>query len=253
MGLQNNGMYILMTYVIPFVTDTLSTRAVQIPLLLSAAAGLSFSSTGMDIFDAYSTEMFEYLGLQSHHSQLASALFNIPGLIGAILAMVFVARVSRRKLLLITLTVCFILTVLLVITGVIPIHKVPDGSLGIVAAVFVAILTFFYSLGPNAVLESLFAEIAPHKIRSVAGTVSEVAFWVSDTLFVFLFPLALRTIGYYSFLMFAIPLGLCVIYFYFYLPNCNGKSVYEIAQNITLGKTESSAKILKDETENGIF
>lgn len=221
-------------------------KNVRVPLLLSAAAGLSFSSTGMDIFDAYSTEMFEYIGLSSHKAQLASTLFNVPGLVGSILALIFVGRISRRKLLLATLAGCFVPIVLLVITGIIPMDQVPDGSLGIVAAVFIAIITFFYSLGPNAVLEGLFAEISPHKIRSVAGTVSEVTFWVSDTMFVFTFPLALRVIGYYSFLMFAVPLGLCVIYFYFYLPNCSGKSVYEIAQSIKLGKTESSVKILDE-------
>lgn len=207
-------------------------------------AGLAYSSTGVDIFDAYSTELFESLGLDRPSAQLASTLFNLAGVVGSIIAIFCVDRLPRKKFLLSTLSLCFLCSIGIVIVGSIHLATASSIYLGLSAVILLSFTTFSYGLGPAAVLESLFAEVSPHKIRTVAGTVSETSFWISNVLYMFLFPQVLHYIGCYSVLIFAVPLGICVIYYVFKLPETGQKSVFEIAQKMKIDKSISTLPIL---------
>lgn len=233
------------------IADAWKQKSVRLPLIISFVAGLAYSSTGVDIFDAYSTELFENLGLERPDAQLASTLFNVAGLVGAVIAIFCVDRLPRRQFLLITLSVCFLCSVGIVIVGVIHLATYSSVYLGLSAVILLSFTTFAYGLGPAAVLESLFAEISPHKIRTVAGTVSETSFWVSNVFYMFAFPQLLHYIGCYSVLIFAIPLGICVIYFKFHLPETGRRSVFEIAQKMNLDRTISTLPILPNGSISG--
>jgi len=105
--------------------------------------------------------------------------------------------------------------------------------------------------GPGAILEALFAEISPHKIRSVAGTLSETSFWVSNIFYVFTFPLIMEKYGALAVLIFGLPLGLTIFYFCHNLPETTGKSVYDISTKMMRTNNRCIQEILiQDEKIN---
>lgn len=217
--------------------QALRLKTVRFPLILAMVSGIVYSSVGVDVVDAYSTEMFIELGMPAWESKLASMLFNVAGIAGAILSIFIVDRLGRRTLLLGTLITCFLCNIALIFVGALGRYGFGAGSsagmeFGATAAAFIGVMTFAYALGPGAVLESLFAEISPHKVRSVAGSISEVAFWSTNSFYVLVFHPATVSVGTFAVLIYTIPLLACTIYFAFYLPETGQKSVADVAEQM---------------------
>uniref|UniRef100_A0A915KQW3 Major facilitator superfamily (MFS) profile domain-containing protein n=1 Tax=Romanomermis culicivorax TaxID=13658 RepID=A0A915KQW3_ROMCU len=230
--------------------DAIKQKSVRLPLFMSFVAGLCFSSTGIDIYDTYSTEIFHHFGLSEHSAQFSSTLFNLAGLFSAILTVFLVDKMPRRKLLLYSLTTCFVCALIVVFMSLLSLISGGHNSetVGYTSVAVLSVATFAYGLGPGAVLEALFAELSPHKIRSAAGAVSETSFWTSNVLYIFAFPLLFRWTGPPAALLFVLPLGLCLAYFWFRLPETGRSSVYQVARNMKC--VQDKGQLLRGNTKH---
>jgi len=114
---------------------------------MSFVAGLCFSSTGVDLFDTYSTEIFEAFGLNPSSAQLSSILFNLAGLVAAVGIIFTVDLVPRRKLLLTTLWTCFLVAGLILVLWMARLVWGKNQTLGMLSVVALSISTFSYGLG----------------------------------------------------------------------------------------------------------
>lgn len=110
-------------------------------------AGLCFSSTGVDLYDAYSTEIFENFGFPSHWAQISSTFFNFAGLLAAIFTVFCVDLVPRRKLLISTLVCCFFAALSIMVLWTFRVVFGSSQILGFCAVALLSIATFAYGLG----------------------------------------------------------------------------------------------------------
>lgn len=222
--------------------QALKTRTIFFPLFLSFLLGLANSSVGIDLVDSYSTELFVQYGMDENYAKKSSIFFNIPGMIGGVLATLFIVdRCGRRPLLLWTLTLSLICNGSFIALGIFSEYYNFNNAIGILAVATSCLLAFTYGIGPGAIVEFLFAEISPQNVRSVAGSLSEFSFWATNVIYVLLFPPLLTLIGSYVFFVNSVPLLLCIIIFYFKLPETSQRSVMEIVADMNIIDDESDS------------
>jgi len=98
-----------------------------------------------------------------------------------------------------------------------------------VAAVFLFVFNSFFAIGWLGMTWLYPAEITPLSIRAAANGVSTGANWIFNFMVVLITPIAFATIGYQTYIIFAVINAAMVVATYFIFPETAGRSLEEMS------------------------
>ncbi|OMP86578.1 Sugar transporter STL1 [Diplodia seriata] len=185
--------------------------------------------SGINLITYYAAVIFETSIGMSHNTALLVAGANGIAYFLSTFPVVWVLdRLGRRKLMLFAVigqSCC-----MAILAG-----TVSDGSksAGIVAAIMLFLFNFFFAIGLLAIPWLLPAEYAPLAIRTKAASLSTASNWIFTFLVVEIVPVSINSIGWKTYIYFAVFNAFFVPLIYFFYPETKNLSLEEIDRLFT--------------------
>ncbi|KAI5203545.1 hypothetical protein AUEXF2481DRAFT_36002 [Aureobasidium subglaciale EXF-2481] len=118
-----------------------------------------------------------------------------------------------------------------------------SSGLGITAAVFLFVFNTFFAIGWLGMTWLYPAEIVPLRIRAPANALATSANWIFNFMVVMITPVAFQTIGYQTYIIFAVINAFIVPCVYFFYPETRLRSLEEMDE--IFHKTTSIFNVVK--------
>ncbi|TAL65914.1 MAG: MFS transporter, partial [Legionella sp.] len=189
--------------------------------------------SGINVVIYFAPEIFKNLGFDSAVGQILATMgIGLVNLLVTILAIMWMDKVGRRKLLLLG----FIGTSLsLGVLSLISLNQITGLAYYSVICLIVYIFSFAISVGP--VPHISMAEIFPLHVRGAGMGLAAMSNWSFNTLVIFSFPLLQHALGIeYVFALYAFICVLGLFYTYFYMPETKNISLEQIENYVMSGK-----------------
>lgn len=207
------------------------------PLLPVLALGMILfclqQLSGINVIIYYAPEIFKNMGFSSNTGQILATMgIGLVNMLVTILAVLYVDRIGRRKLLLFGFAgTCISLCVL----GFLSYYQVNLLAYLSVICLTVYIIAFAISLGPIPYIAM--SEIFPLYVRGGGMGLSSISNWGFNGIVVFTFPIMYSAFGVgYSFLIYGAICFLGFIYTYRYMPETKNLSLEHIEEYVMSGK-----------------
>lgn len=189
--------------------------------------------SGINVVIYFAPEIFKNLGMGSATGQILATLgIGIVNLLVTVVAIMYVDKVGRRKLLLLGFAGTCLSLFALSWFSINHVAWLPYLS---VACLTVYIFSFAISVGPIPHLSM--AEIFPLHVRGAGMGLSAMSNWSFNTVVIFSFPLLQAGLGIdYTFAVYA---GICLlglVYTYYFMPETKNISLEQIENHIMSGK-----------------
>lgn len=180
--------------------------------------------SGINLVTYYLTVIYSNLGMSQFLSLLLAALNGTEYFLASWPAVFLVERVGRRKLML--FGAVGQASTMAVLAGV----DSMSGNKGAQIAVVVLLFVFntFFAVGWLGMTWLYPAEIVPLRIRAPANALSTSANWIFNFLVVMITPVAFNSIGYQTYIIFAVINAFMVPSVYFFYPETAYRSLEEM-------------------------
>jgi sugar porter (SP) family MFS transporter len=199
-------------------------------MIIGMFVGMFNQFTGIAIVMIYSSDIFRAAGFTTESAILQTVIVGFTNLAFTILAMFFIDRIGRKKLLLIgsigmsIFLACFAYIFFYNIKGFLPL---------VLMISFVACFAF----SQGAVIWVLLSEIFPNNIRAKGSSIGSFSHWTFYTLLLFLFPVIQGSFNDNSgigfvFAFFAAVTFASFFFFKRYLIETKGRSLEEIEKYV---------------------
>lgn len=201
---------------------------IRIVLLIGILLAVFQQFSGINVIFFYAPKIFEQTGDALDSALLQTILIGVVNLSFTFVAIWFIDRIGRKKLLLagsLGMTLCYILLGYFFYT---------DQLNGIHVLVVILACIAFYASSLAPVTWVLISEIFPNKIRGMAMAVATFFLWVASFVLTLTFPIMMEVFeGAFTFWIYA---GVCALSFLFVLklvPETKNKSLEEIEKELT--------------------
>lgn len=197
------------------------------PVLLAMAMAVFNQWSGINAIIYYAPRVFEMTGLGAKASLLSTAGVGLVNFIFTLLAMNFIDRFGRRRLMYIG-SFGLIATLATVSWAFFTSHFA-DGL--VVISLFVYIAFFAFSQG--AVIWVFISEIFPNQVRAKGQTVGSFTHWTMAAVITFIFPALTQwagggiTFGFFGFMM-----VLQLVFVWKFMPETKGKTLEAIQDRV---------------------
>lgn len=142
-------------------------------------------------------------------------------------AIFLVERIGRRPLLLIgSVGMALSMAVLAISTSIA--GRTDNPAAGIVAATFLFVFNTFFALGWCGLPWLIPTELLPLEIRAQASALATSADWIFNFLVVMVTPVAFQSIGWRTYIVFAVLNAAIIPVVYFFYPETMGRSLEEM-------------------------
>lgn len=221
------------TFILDEIEQTLSTEkgklielfrpGVRIAMLVGVVLALFSQITGINAIIYYAPEIFKSAGFGTGSALLQTVLIGIVNTIFTFVAIYFIDKIGRKKLLLLGVAG---MTLCLLGIGICYHFNLMNGPL-LLVFILAYIASFASSLG--AVPWVILSEIFPTKIRGVAMSVATVVLWIGVLLITQLTPWLLENLGgAYTFWLFMLNSIILFIFTLVRIPETKQKTLEEI-------------------------
>jgi len=196
-------------------------------VFIGAAVAFFSQADGQNSLFSYAPEIFKQAGMAEDTAFLQSVIIGIVNFVFTFIAIAFIDKIGRRKLLVYG-------SVLLCIDALALAWCFYTGAAGIYTLVFVLCFVAIYAATLGPVTWVILSEIFPNRIRSNAMALATLVLWIANFITTASFPILKAQFGLH--ITFAIHAGICIIYFLFVkfrVPETKGKSLEEIEVQLT--------------------
>ncbi|KAF7874001.1 hypothetical protein EAF04_002673 [Stromatinia cepivora] len=185
--------------------------------------------SGINLITYYAATIFEkYIGLDGRTSRILAAANGTAYFIASFIAPFTIEILGRRKSMLWGSVGMVASMVILAIMNYLSENSVGGSKPGIVSAVFLFVFNTFFAGGWLAVPWLYPAEIVPLKIRAPANGLSTSANWIFNFMVVMITPVAFNSIGYKTYIIFAVINFVMMPVIYFFYPETAYRNLEEI-------------------------
>ncbi|WP_375418785.1 sugar porter family MFS transporter [uncultured Hymenobacter sp.] len=199
------------------------------PVLLAVVFAFFNQVSGINAIIYYAPRIFEMTGLGQGAALLSSAGIGLVNFLFTLLAMNFIDRFGRRRLMLIG-SVGLIATLGLVARAF---YTESFGGLLVPVLLFVYIAFFAFSQG--AVIWVFISEIFPNVVRAKGQALGSSTHWVMAALIAFTFPwFAEHLGGGHTFAFFALMMVLQLIFVWRFMPETKGTSLEQLEKTLVV-------------------
>ncbi|OGM42337.1 hypothetical protein ABOM_007873 [Aspergillus bombycis] len=192
--------------------------------LMAISIQIMSQFSGINVITFYATSIFQNeIGLTPFVSQILSGCLGTAGFIAAMGSIPLIKYVGRRQVMLLNLCGMGASMIALAVT-----EKIKGYTTGIVAAVFVFTFMISFGLGFAQIPWIYPAEITPLATRVQANALSTATNWTSVFIVVMITPIALNSIGWRTYLIFACCSAFFMVIAYCCFPETRNRSLEEI-------------------------
>lgn len=186
--------------------------------------------SGINLITYYAAVIYKNLGMSPFMSLLLASLNGTEYFIASWPAVFLVERIGRRKLMLFGAAGQSI--TMAILAGVNAHTKHADGSTNtsaaIAAIVFLFVFNTMFAIGWLGMTWLYPAEIVPLRIRAPANALSTSANWIFNFMVVMITPVSFASIGYKTYIIFAVINGFMFPSVYFFYPETAYRSLEEM-------------------------
>ena len=196
-------------------------------VLIGIAVAFFSQAGGQNSLFSYAPQIFKQAGMAEDTAFMQSVIIGMVNFIFTFIAIVFIDRIGRRKLLLYG-------SILLMLDALSLAYCFYVGASGYFTLVFVLGFIAIYAATLGPVTWVILSEIFPNRIRSSAMGLATLVLWIANFITTASFPVMKAQFGLH--ITFAIHAGICFIYFLFVklrVPETKGKSLEEIEIQLT--------------------
>jgi len=180
--------------------------------------------SGINLITYYAATIYQNeIGLSGITSRLLAAANGTEYFMASWIAVFIIEKIGRRKLMLFgAVGMSASMVILAVMT------KIGGAGPGIVAAAFLFIFNTFFAVGWLGMTWLYPAEIVPLRIRAPANAVATSANWLFNFMVVMITPVSFSSIGYQTYIIFAVINAFIVPVTYFFYPETAYRSLEEM-------------------------
>ncbi|CAH7683110.1 general substrate transporter [Phakopsora pachyrhizi] len=186
---------------------------------------------GINLITYYAATVYEnYLHLSPVLSRILAACTGTEFFMASWVAVYTIERFGRRKLMLFgSVGMCLSMTSLSIAAWAIqPSSGLNTTDAAIIAAVLFFVYNTFFGIGWLGMSWLYSAEIVPLEVRGAATGISTASNWIFNFLIVLITPIAFSSIGWKTYLIFAVVNFAITPSVYFFFPETTGRSLEEI-------------------------
>ncbi|MEZ0454279.1 sugar porter family MFS transporter [Sphingobacterium thalpophilum] len=199
------------------------------PILLAFCFALFNQLSGINAIIYYAPRVFEMAGLGAEGSLLSTVGIGLINFIFTLVAINFIDKVGRRKLMLIG-SVGLIASLALVSQAF-----YTGQTTGFAITIYLMSFIAFFAFSQGAVIWVFISEIFPNDVRAKGQTFGSLTHWVMAAIITFCFPALTELLGGGgTFLVFAVFMLLQLIYVLRFMPETKGRSLEDMGQTINL-------------------
>lgn len=195
--------------------------------------------SGINLITYYAAQIYEqYIGLSPFTSRILAAANGTEYFLASWIAVFTIERFGRRSLML--FGAVGMSASMAVLAGT---TSQTGTAPGVVAAAFLFIFNTFFAVGWLGMTWLYPAEIVPLRIRAPANALSTSANWAFNFMVVMITPVAFESIGYQTYIIFAVINAFIVPVVYFFYPETAYRSLEEM--DTIFHKTTSVFDVVK--------
>ncbi len=199
----------------------------NLPIMLAVAFSFFNQVSGINAIIYYAPRIFEMTGLGKDSALLSTAGLGLVNFVFTLLAINFIDRYGRRKLMLIG-SVGLIATLALVSYAF-----YSQNFLGYFVPVCLFVYIAFFAFSQGAVIWVFISEIFPNEVRANGQALGSFTHWLMASVIAFTFPyLTERLGGGNSFLLFTIMMVIQLIFVWRIMPETKGTSLENLEQKL---------------------
>jgi MFS transporter, SP family, arabinose:H+ symporter len=208
------------------------------PVFLAIVFAVFNQVSGINAIIYYAPRIFAMTGLGTSSALLSSVGLGLVNFIFTLLAMNFIDRYGRRKLMLIG-SVGLIITL-----GLVANAFYTQSFNGYSVPVYLFLYIAFFAFSQGAVIWVFISEIFPNEVRAKGQALGSFTHWLIATAIAFTFPYLTEKLGGgNSFMIFAVFMMLQLLFVWKMMPETKGKSLEQVAANVE--HLESEADMVK--------
>ncbi|MDR2271026.1 MAG: sugar porter family MFS transporter [Sphingobacterium sp.] len=195
----------------------------RFPVILAVLFAVFNQVSGINAIIYYAPRVFEMAGLGAQSSLLSTVGVGLVNFIFTLIAINFIDKVGRRKLM-------FIGSVGLIVSLSLVSHAFFSGNVeGIKVTIYLMLFIAFFAFSQGAVIWVFISEIFPNDVRAKGQTLGSLTHWVMAAVITFCFPALTELLGGgYTFLIFAGFMVLQLLYVWKMMPETKGKSLEDM-------------------------
>jgi sugar porter (SP) family MFS transporter len=210
-------------------TDRLFTKNNKFPVFLAIVFAIFNQVSGINAIIYYAPRIFEMSGLERSSSLLSTVGIGAVNLIFTLLAVNFIDKIGRRKLMLIG---SFGLIATL---GFVALNFYSQNPGGLLITICLLVYIAFFAFSQGAVIWVFISEIFPNQVRAKGQTLGSFTHWCMAALITFSFPPLIEKLGLGNiFLFFSVMMVIQLLFVWKIMPETKGKSLEQIEHNLVL-------------------
>lgn len=185
--------------------------------------------SGINLITYYAATIFEkYIGLDGQTSRILAAANGTEYFLASLISIWTIERFGRRVLMLWGSVGMIGSMAILAIMNHLSENHVGGSKPGVVSAVFLFVFNSFFAIGWLGIPWLYPAEVVPLKIRAPANGLSTSANWIFNFMVVMITPVSFNSIGYKTYVIFAVINAFMLPVIYFFYPETAYRSLEEI-------------------------
>lgn len=197
------------------------------PILFAVLLAMFNQLSGINAIIYYAPRIFEMAGFDQAHAYLQPVYIGAANLLFTLLAMSFIDRFGRKKLLLIGSVgmIVFLGLTAMAFRG---------GANSNVIVYLIGFIAFF-AFSQGAVIWVFISEIFPNSVRSQGGSLGSFTHWIMAAIISWTFPVIVEGStkgGFYSFVFYSVMMLLHLFFVWKFLPETKGRSLETIQKEL---------------------
>jgi sugar porter (SP) family MFS transporter len=199
------------------------------PILYAVLLAMFNQLSGINAIIYYAPRIFEMAGFDKADSFQQSVYIGAANLFFTLLAMNFIDRVGRKKLLLIGAAGMIVFLALTAMA-----FNSPGGG-GTAVIVYLVGFIAFFAFSQGAVIWVFISEIFPNSVRSQGGSLGSFTHWIMAAIISWTFPIIVEGSpegGVYSFIFYSVMMLLSFIFIWRVMPETKGRSLEQIQKEL---------------------
>jgi sugar porter (SP) family MFS transporter len=214
---------------VPGKTESLFSGKFNKPILYAVLLAMFNQLSGINAIIYYAPRIFEMAGFNKENAFQQSVYIGAANLLFTLLAMNFIDRFGRKKLLLVGAAG---MIVFLALTAM-AFNSAGGGGTSVIVYLIGFIAFFAFSQG--AVIWVFISEIFPNSVRSQGVSLGSFTHWIMAAIISWTFPIIVEGSpdgGFYSFVFYSVMMFLSLIFIWKFMPETKGRSLEEIQKDL---------------------
>lgn len=199
------------------------------PILYAVLLAMFNQLSGINAIIYYAPRIFEMAGFTEANAFQQSVYIGVANLFFTLLAMNFIDKFGRKKLLLIGAAG------MIVFLGLTALAFNSPGGGGTAVIVYLVGFIAFFAFSQGAVIWVFIAEIFPNSVRSQGGSLGSFTHWIMAAIISWTFPIIVEGSpkgGFYSFIFYSVMMLVSFIFIWRVMPETKGKSLEQIQKEL---------------------